>query len=58
MKQKGRSIGIIWMTVCSFGMNVSIVLLDLNACVGDEVVEDMVDRHRVAGRNENGERII
>ena len=39
----------------SFGANVNIVLLgDLNALVGDEVVKDMVGRHGVPGRNENG----
>ena len=52
MKQKGGPFGIIWMTVCSYEANVSIVLLgDLNACVGDEVIEDMIGRHRVPGRN-------
>ena len=43
----------------SFGANESIVLLgDLNARVGDEVIEDVVGRHEVSGRNENGENII
>ena len=37
----------------------SIVLSgDFNACVGDEVVEDVVGRHGVLGRNENGKRMI
>ena len=33
-----------------FGGNVSIVLLDLNGRVGDEIVEDMVSRHGMTGR--------
>ena len=37
----------------------TIVLLGyLNARVGDEVVEDVIGRHSVPGRNENGERKI
>ena len=40
-------------------MNLSIVLLgDLNAGVGDEVVEDVVGRLRIPGRNGNGETMI
>ena len=36
----------------------SIVLLDLNARIGDEVVEDIVSRNSEPGRNENDERMI
>ena len=40
-------------------MYVSIVVLgDLNACVGNGVVEDVVDWHSVLGINVNGKRII
>ena len=43
----------------SFGVNVCIVLLeDVNAHVGDEVVEDVVGKHRMPRRYENGERMI
>ena len=43
----------------SFGANVNVVLLgDLNARVGNELVEGVVGRHGVPGRNENGERMI
>ena len=43
----------------SFGVNGSIVLLgDLNAHVGDKIVEDVVYRHWMPGRYEKGERMI
>ena len=39
------------------GMSV-VVLRDLNARVGNEVIEEMVGRHGVPGRNESGERLL
>ena len=43
----------------SFGANVIIVLLgDLNACVDDKLLEDLVSKHGMPGRNLNGERMI
>ena len=42
----------------SFGPNASIVLNIRNTHVGDEVVEVMVGRHGMPGRNENGERYL
>ena len=35
-----------------------VVLRDLNARVGNEVIERIVGRHGVPGRNENGERLL
>ena len=44
--------------VGSFGKNESAVVLgDLNARVGNEVIEGIVGRHGVPGRNESGERL-
>lgn len=44
--------------VCSFGMNVNVVLLaDLNARVENKKVEGMVGTHGVQGRNKNGEQM-
>ena len=41
--------------VGSFGRNVSVVVLgDLNARVGNEVIEGIVGRHGLPGRNESG----
>ena len=41
--------------VMSFGRNESVVVLgDLNARVGNEVIEVIVGRHGVPGRNESG----
>ena len=43
----------------SFGMNESVVVLgNLNARVGNEVIEGIVGRHGVPGRNESGERLL
>jgi len=43
----------------SFGTNVNVVLLgDLNARVGNALVEGVVGVHGVPGRNENGEKMI
>ena len=43
--------------VGSFGRNESVVVLgDLNARVGNEVIEGIVGRHGVPGSNESGER--
>ena len=43
----------------SFGENVNVVLLgDLNARVGDTVVEGVVGMYGVPGRNDSGERMI
>ena len=40
----------------SFGRNESVVVLgDLNARVGNEVIEGIVGQHGVPGRNESGE---
>ena len=45
--------------VGSFGRNESVVVLgDFNARVGNEVIEGIVGRHGVAGRNESGERLL
>ena len=45
--------------VGSFGRNESVgVLGDLNARVGNEVIEGIVGRHGVPGRNESGERLL
>ena len=39
----------------SFGINKSaVVLIDLNAREGNEVIEGVVGQHGVPGRNENG----
>ena len=35
-----------------------VVLGDLNARVGNEVIEGIVGRHGVPGRNESGERLL
>ena len=35
-----------------------VVLGDLNARVGNEVIEGVVRRHGVPGRNESGERLL
>ena len=35
-----------------------VVLEDLNARVGNEVIEGIVGRHGVPGRNESGERLL
>ena len=43
----------------SFGKNESVVVLgDLNARVGNELIEDIVGWHGVSGRNESGERLL
>ena len=43
----------------SFGWNeVVVVLGDLNARAGNEVVEGIVERHGVPGRSESGERLL
>ena len=45
--------------VGSFGRNESgVVLGDLNARVGNKVIEAIVLRHGVPGRNESGERLL
>ena len=45
--------------VGSFGRNKSVVVLgNLNATVGNEVIEGIVGRHGVPGRNESGERLL
>ena len=45
--------------VGSFGRNEWVVVLgDLNARVGNEVIEGIVGRHGVPGRNESGERLL
>ena len=45
--------------VGSFGRNESVVVLgDLNARVGNEVIEVIVGRQGVPGRNESGERLL
>ena len=45
--------------VGSFGRNESVVVLgDLNTRVGNEVIEGIVRRHGVPGRNESGERLL
>ena len=45
--------------VGSFGRNESVVVLgDLNATVGNEVIEGIVGRHGVPGRNESGELLL
>ena len=45
--------------VGSFGRNESVVVLGgLNARVGNEVIEGIVGRHGVAGRNDSGERLL
>ena len=42
-----------------FGRNQSVVVLgDLNARVGNEVIEGIVGQHGVPGRNESGERLL
>ena len=43
----------------SFGRNGSVVVLgDLNARVGNEVIEGIVRQHVVPGRNESGDRLL
>ena len=43
----------------SFGRHESVVVLgDLNAGVGNEVIEGIVGRHGLKGRNESGERLL
>ena len=43
----------------SFGRHESVVVLgDLNAGVGNEVIEGIVERHGLKGRNESGERLL
>ena len=45
--------------VGGFGRNESVVVFeDLNARVGNEVIEGIVGRHGVPGRNESGERLL
>ena len=45
--------------VGSFGRNESVVVLgDLNARVGNEVIDGIVGRHGVPGRNESVERLL
>ena len=45
--------------VGSFVRNESVVVLgDLNARVGNEVIEGIVGRQGVPGRNESGERLL
>ena len=45
--------------VGSFGRNESVVVHgDFNARVGNEVIEGIVGRHVVPGRNESGERLL
>ena len=45
--------------VGSFGRNESVVVLgDLNARVGSEVIEGIVGQYGVPGRNESGERLL
>ena len=45
--------------VGSFGRNESVVVLrDLNARMGNEVIEGIVGQHGVPGRNESGERLL
>ena len=45
--------------VGSFGRNESVVVLgDLNPRVRNEVIEGIVGRHGVPGRNESGERLL
>ena len=45
--------------VGSFGRNESMVVLgDLNARVGNEVMEGIVERHGLPRRNESGERLL
>ena len=45
--------------VWSFARNESVVVLgDLNARVGNEVIEGIVGRYGVPGRNESGERLL
>ena len=45
--------------VRSFGRNESVVVRgDLNTRVGNEVIEEIVGRHGVPGRNESGERLL
>ena len=40
-------------------VNESVVVLgDLNARVGNEIIEGIVGRHGVPGRNESGERLL
>ena len=40
-------------------MNESVVVIgDLNARVGTDVIEGIVGRHGVSGRNESGERLL
>ena len=44
--------------IWNFGRNESVIVLgDLNARVGNEVIEGIVGRHGVPGRNECGERL-
>ena len=48
-----------YLVVRSFGRNESlVVLVDLNARVGNEVIDGIVGRHGVPGRNESGERLL
>ena len=35
-----------------------VVLRDVNARVGNEVIEGIVGQHGVLGRNENGKRLL
>ena len=45
--------------VGSFGKNESVVVLgDLNARVGNEVIEGIVGQHGVPGRNESGDQLL
>ena len=52
-----------WNELCecvgSFGRNESVLVLgDLNARLGNEVIEGIVGRHGVSRRNESGERLL
>ena len=46
-------------SIWSFGWNESVVVLgDLNARVGNDVIKAIVCQHGVSGRNESGERLL
>ena len=45
--------------VGSFGSNESVLVLgELHARVGNEVIEGIIGRHGVSGRNESGKRLL
>ena len=55
----GRNESVVSKCVGSFGGNESVVVLgDFNARVGNEVIEGIVGRHDVPGRNESGEQLL